>query len=225
VQQSKTEEKKSPLKKTDKSSTDIPEEKDNNSSTPSAEVVSGKRERKRKKFWDEQEGIESSSKPVKSKQTQHSQHQQHQQQQQQPPQQQSQTPKQIVAAVPVKNRRRQSTISAADTVLNNSQGLKEQKVKLGDGHVESSGAKENGRLKYLMFDLSLDPKLIAEKMVEGLNIPGPGCSIPIESSRLPNGWEKRVVQRGIGITKGKWDVFIQNMQNGRSFRLDLDYFL
>ena len=221
VQQNKTEEKASPAKKGDKSSTDVSEEKDN-SATPAAEVVSGKRERKRKKFWDEQEGAGSASKPVKSKQTPHLQHQQQQQQQQQQPQtQQQQTPKQTVAAVPVKNRRRQSTVSSADNISNNSQGLKEQKVKHSDGHVEPSGAKENGRLKYLMFDLTLDPKLIAEKMVEGLNIPGPGCSIPIDSSRLPNGWEKRVVQRGIGITKGKWDVFIQNMQNGRSFRFVL----
>jgi hypothetical protein len=82
---------------------------------------------------------------------------------------------------------------------------------------DSNPAKENGRLKYLLFDLTLDPRLIAEKMIEGVNIPGPGVPIPIDSSRLPNGWEKRVIQRGIGITKGKWDVFIQNA-NGRSFR-------
>ena len=82
---------------------------------------------------------------------------------------------------------------------------------------ESNPAKENGKLKYLMFDLTSDPRLIAEKMIEGVNIPGPGVPIPIDSSKLPNGWEKRVIQRGIGITKGKWDVFIQNA-NGRSFR-------
>lgn len=55
--------------------------------------------------------------------------------------------------------------------------------------------KANGRpLHYLAFDLSSDPRTIADKMVEGYNIPGPGEPIPIDSSRLPKGWTKLVVQ-------------------------------
>ena len=58
-------------------------------------------------------------------------------------------------------------------------------------------------LPYLQFDLGADPELIAEKMIEGVNIPGMGHSIPVDSSSLPEGWEKRVYQRCFGITKGK----------------------
>jgi len=55
-------------------------------------------------------------------------------------------------------------------------------------------------------------------MIEGVNIPGMGQPIPVDSSSLPEGWEKRVIQRRIGITKGKWDVFITNPETGKSFR-------
>ena len=83
----------------------------------------------------------------------------------------------------------------------------------------SKGGKENGKvLPYLQLDLSSDPELIAEQMVEGVNIPGMGQPIPVDSSSLPDGWEKRVIQRRIGITKGKWDVFITNPETGKSFR-------
>ncbi len=173
-----------------------------------SEVVSGKRERKRKKFWDEQEAAAGASKTVKQKQ---------------PPQHHQQQQPKNDAVTPVKNRRRQSLVGTES--VNNSSHKDNHKVKASESsvatqHSDSSQPRVNGKtLKYLMFDLSLDPKLIAEKMVEGENIPGPGLPIPIDSSRLPNGWEKRVIQRGIGITKGKWDVFIQS-SNGRSFRFE-----
>ena len=67
-----------------------------------------------------------------------------------------------------------------------------------------------------------DPSKIAAKMKEGVNIPGPGVSIPVDSSRLPAGWEKRVIQRGIGVTKGKWDVFIVEEDGRKSFRSKTD---
>ena len=77
----------------------------------------------------------------------------------------------------------------------------------------------NGKvLKYRLFDMTQDPAAIAAKMVEGVNIPGPGVSIPVDSSKLPVGWEKRVIQRGIGVTKGKWDVFIVQEEGKKSFR-------
>ena len=79
--------------------------------------------------------------------------------------------------------------------------------------------KENGKLlPYLQLDLTSDPELVAEQMIEGVNIPGMGQPIPVDSSSLPVGWEKRVIQRRIGITKGKWDVFITNPETGKSFR-------
>ena len=54
-----------------------------------------------------------------------------------------------------------------------------------------------------------------------------GEPIPVDSSSLPEGWEKRVYQRSIGNTKGKWDVFIINPETGKQFRnkTDLQKFL
>ena len=59
-------------------------------------------------------------------------------------------------------------------------------------------------LSYLQFNFDEDPKLIAQKMVEGVNIPGMGKPIYVDSSGLPEGWEKRVIQRSLGT----WDVYI-----------------
>ena len=83
---------------------------------------------------------------------------------------------------------------------------------------------ENGKvlLYRTSFDMTEDPSKIASKMKEGVNIPGPGVSIPVDSSRLPKGWEKRVIQRGIGVTKGKWDVFIVEEEGRKSFRSKTD---
>ena len=83
---------------------------------------------------------------------------------------------------------------------------------------------ENGKilLYKTSFDMTEDPSKIAAKMKEGVNIPGPGVSIPVDSSRLPKGWEKRVIQRGIGVTKGKWDVFIVEEEGRKSFRSKTD---
>lgn len=174
--------------------------------TPAAtpEVVSGKRERKRKKFWDEQEQeTPAAANSVSAK----------------PAKKVGQVQQQVQkSSAPVKNRRRVSISGvAADSVENSFSQDNSKPTATTTAVTESNPAKENGKLKYLMFDLTSDPRLIAEKMIEGVNIPGPGVPIPIDSSKLPNGWEKRVIQRGIGITKGKWDVFIQNA-NGRSFR-------
>ena len=85
--------------------------------------------------------------------------------------------------------------------------------------ITGNAGKENGKLlPYLQLDLTSDPELVAEQMIEGVNIPGMGQPIPVDSSSLPVGWEKRVIQRRIGITKGKWDVFITNPETGKSFR-------
>ena len=87
--------------------------------------------------------------------------------------------------------------------------------------VKLNGKSSASALGYLQFDFSLEPAMIAKQMVEGVNIPGPGVPIPVDSTNLPEGWEKRVIQRGIGITKGKWDVFIQSPA-GKSFRSKIE---
>lgn len=97
-----------------------------------------------------------------------------------------------------------------------------------DENNRSSQAKENTNppenvqsLPYLALDLEQEPEAIAKELVEGVNIPGPGLPIPIDSSSLPVGWHKRVVQREIGVTRGKWDVFIQS-PFGKSFRSKIE---
>ena len=89
---------------------------------------------------------------------------------------------------------------------------------------DKSKKSENGKvlLYKTSFDMTEDPSKIAAKMREGVNIPGPGVSIPVDSTRLPKGWEKRVIQRGIGVTKGKWDVFIVEEEGRKSFRSKTD---
>ena len=54
-------------------------------------------------------------------------------------------------------------------------------------------------------------------MVEGVNIPGPQKPLAISSPRLPKGWQKKVIQRTLGQSAGKWDVFIENPE-GQSFK-------
>ena len=56
---------------------------------------------------------------------------------------------------------------------------------------------QNGLLPYLQFDLNKSPKEIAADMKEGVNIPALERSIPVDSSSLPEGWEKRVIQRSM----------------------------
>ena len=73
-------------------------------------------------------------------------------------------------------------------------------------------------LSYLKIDLNNDPEKIAEKMIEGINIPGIGQPIQVDSSSLPKGWKKYVFQRDIGVRKGKWEVSITNQNYSRLFR-------
>ena len=92
-------------------------------------------------------------------------------------------------------------VKSHDLLQKNPFVIKFQSDKRGQSNFENQ---ETGQaLPYLQFDLGADPELIAEKMIEGVNIPGMGHSIPVDSSSLPEGWEKRVYQRCFGITKGK----------------------
>ena len=199
---------------------------------PAMAAVSGKRERRKKKFWDEEvdslKAIPSSIATSSSSKTTPS-----------PSSSSSSTStvsalkrKSSVSSVASSSRKsskkssdkqQQSTADTAndqDLVKSNGSGVHDvsEHVSEASSKQQPSG-KENGKLlPYLQFDLSDDPELIAEKMVEGVNIPGMGQPIPVDSSSLPEGWEKRVIQRRIGITKGKWDVFITNPETGKSFR-------
>ena len=199
---------------------------------PAMAAVSGKRERRKKKFWDEEvdslKAIPSSIATSSSSKTTPS-----------PSSSSSSTStvsalkrKSSVSSVASSSRKsskkssdkqQQSTADTAndqDLVKSNGSGVHDVSEHVSEtSSKQQPSGKENGKLlPYLQFDLSDDPELIAEKMVEGVNIPGMGQPIPVDSSSLPEGWEKRVIQRRIGITKGKWDVFITNPETGKSFR-------
>ncbi|XP_040573433.1 uncharacterized protein [Lepeophtheirus salmonis] len=163
---------------------------------PPIALVTGKRERKRKKFWDEEDDTLSYAPP----------------------------PKSFKKSGEISNRRSSSSnnLSSGGTentcVKNVSKSSSSSRTIKGRFKTEADVRRGNGKkLEYLLFDMNLEPNLIAKQMVEGYNIPGPGEPIPVDSSNLPDGWEKRVIQRGLGVTRGKWDVFIQNA-SGKSFR-------
>jgi hypothetical protein len=207
-------------------------------------VLTGKRERKRKRFWDdEQEAAaavaavaavavaasntsSASSLPTPNKQPKKSggggggKEAESRQT----------TPTHKKSSSASKNSRRDRRSSGLDSQKQlqkgaggNDDSKENEKTSSSSSSSSSTPVKLNGKtsLGYLQFDLSLDPVLIAKQMVEGVNIPGPGVPIPVDSTNLPEGWEKRVIQRGIGITKGKWDVFIQN-PTGKSFRSKIE---
>jgi len=204
---------------------------------PALAAVSGKRERRKKKFWDEDENTTvsttlvtssvSTSSAVKSKELPS-------------PSMVSSALKRKSSVASVSNPIPKKTakklpsekVSEHGNIANKqsedtSTAVRPNGVEQSDHSVVESdkskldkpSGKENGKvLPYLQLDLGADPELIAEKMIEGVNIPGMGQPIPVDSSSLPEGWEKRVIQRRIGITKGKWDVFITNPETGKSFR-------
>lgn len=184
-------------------------------------LVSGKRERRKKKFWDDE--VDSSSGPNKAKELS--------------------SPNLVSSALkrkssgsvsnPIPKKAVKKSEKVTESPLpavghnNSNVSVKEETsqqngstgVEVPAVELQKPSGKENGKvLPYLQLDLTDEPELIAEKMIEGVNIPGMGQPIPVDSSSLPEGWEKRVIQRRIGITKGKWDVFITNPETGKSFR-------
>lgn len=206
-------------------------------STSPTLLVTGKRERKRKKFWDEQEPTVPSPTPPQTAS--------------------SKVIKKSAVAdkKPVTPSASSNSSVATNSSSSKSKGRKDKKVAVsateeppssksskaastsGSSVTETKRAptlinkrekplsSENGNgsaeLAYLTFDLNDDPEVIAKQMIEGVNIPGPGVPIPVDSSSLPSGWEKRVIQREIGVTKGKWDVYIMS-PHGKSFRSKID---
>ncbi|XP_059092645.1 uncharacterized protein LOC131887926 [Tigriopus californicus] len=196
-------------------------------------MLTGKRERKRKKFWDERDnspGVTASVPPAKViKRTEA----------RRSVASVSSTAALVnvtsgspssVASSPVvsksaKRDRRERKASGASVV--NSATPRHSPI-VPDENSKNNQAKENTNppengqsLPYLALDLEQEPEAIAKELVEGVNIPGPGLAIPIDSSSLPIGWHKRVVQREIGVTRGKWDVFIQS-PFGKSFRSKIE---
>ena len=65
-------------------------------------------------------------------------------------------------------------------------------------------ARENEPLPYTEIDLKEKAKTIVKKLVEGVNIPGTQKPMPVDSSSLPEGWKKYVIQKKMPNEKSKW---------------------
>ena len=65
---------------------------------------------------------------------------------------------------------------------------------------------------YLRIDLTQAPDKIARELMEGYNYPGTVKPMPIDSSSLPEGWQKSVIQRIGGATERKWEVCIRHAE-------------
>jgi len=76
---------------------------------------------------------------------------------------------------------------------------------------------------YLSFDFSLPSEQQIENLIDGVTVPSHSKPVLIKSPKLPNGWVKKVVLRG--VNHFKWEVLIENTSldgNGRSFRSKAD---
>ena len=61
-------------------------------------------------------------------------------------------------------------------------------------------------LPYLQLDLTADPEEISKKIIEGVNFPGKNKPLQIDSTGLPEGWKKYLIQRTPKTEKGNLDI-------------------
>ena len=78
-------------------------------------------------------------------------------------------------------------------------------------------AEDDETLSYLEIDLKERAKTIAKKLVEGVNIPGTQKPMPVDSSSLPEGWKKYVIQKKMPNEKSKWSVFFSHESTRKWF--------
>ena len=110
--------------------------------------------------------------------------------------------------------------SKSESVENGSQEPKTSSSSLpltsrsGSGDVKS-GKSRDRTFPYLSFDFSLPQEKLVANLVEGVTIPGPKKPLLIKSTKLPTGWTKKVILRG--VNQLKWEVIIENTL-GKSFK-------
>ena len=68
---------------------------------------------------------------------------------------------------------------------------------------------------YLSFDFSLPQEKLMDNLIEGVTVPGSSKPVFIKAPKLPTGWVKKVVLRGVNNLK--WEVVIEN-KLGKSFK-------
>ena len=104
----------------------------------------------------------------------------------------------------------QSPSPKTTTSLPNLANIKKERI-------EKTNEKEDNSFPYMKFDFNEDPRTIASKMVEGVNVPGFGKPIPVRSFKMPNGWVKYVSVRLGGQNRGKWEPYVCELKTGKNF--------
>ena len=89
-------------------------------------------------------------------------------------------------------------------------------VKSSVGGVSKKSEKFHDKnFSYLSFDFSLPQEKMVSNLVEGITIPGSDKPVFIKAPKLPPGWVKKVYLRGVNNLK--WEVVIENSL-GKSFK-------
>ena len=103
-----------------------------------------------------------------------------------------------------------SNSSKTLVAANNSRTVKSASV--GRKNSEKSSDKN---FSYLSFDFNLPQEKMVAHLIEGVTVPGSNKPVIIKAPKLPSGWVKKVVLRGVNHLK--WEVVIENTL-GKSFK-------
>ena len=198
--------------------------------------LKGKRERKRKRFADEESEIPSSKAPKKSPNSSVSSNTvlKNSKSSRVPPKSDSihnssqvlskqskgrNPPNTELPAAKKKSRDKSKSIDSIENKTNNNRSgvatINSRSVKnaaVGKNNSEKSSDKH---FSYLSFDFSLPQEKQISLIKEGVNIPGANQPLIIKAPELPAGWTKKVVLRGVNHLK--WEVIIEN-NLGKSFK-------
>ena len=198
--------------------------------------LKGKRERKRKRFADEESEIPSSKAPKKTPNSSVSSNAvlKNSKSSRVPPKSDSihnssqvlskqskgrNPPNTELPAAKKKSRDKSKSIDSIENKTNNNRTgaatINSRSVKNAAVGKNSSEKSSDKHFSYLSFDFSLPQEKQISLIKEGVNIPGAEQPLIIKAPDLPAGWIKKVVLRGVNHLK--WEVIIEN-NLGKSFK-------
>ena len=198
--------------------------------------LKGKRERKRKRFADEESEIPSSKAPKKSPNSSVSSNTvlKNSKSSRVPPKSDSihnssqvlskqskgrNPPNTELPAAKKKSRDKSKSIDSIENKTNNNRSgvatINSRSVKSAAVGKNNSEKSSDKHFSYLSFDFSLPQEKQISLIKEGVNIPGANQPLIIKAPELPAGWTKKVVLRGVNHLK--WEVIIEN-NLGKSFK-------
>ena len=198
--------------------------------------LKGKRERKRKRFADEESEIPSSKAPKKSPNSSVSSNTvlKNSKSSRVPPKSDSihnssqvlskqskgrNPPNAELPAAKKKSRDKSKSIDSIENKTNNNRSgvatINSRSVKNAAAGKNNSEKSSDKHFSYLSFDFSLPQEKQISLIKEGVNIPGANQPLIIKAPELPAGWIKKVVLRGVNHLK--WEVIIEN-NLGKSFK-------